>query len=179
MEVYHNNLAEGGAWTMYVCRRPMPPRRSESGAVAVEFALILPLLIALLLAITTGGVAFSKSVSLNDAVRAGARVGATTVNSASPSWATAVRSATASSSADGLVPSDVCVQLVHGDGSPAVPAQLTCTTGATAPLTPAGVAATDCVVKVWAQRVVAFNALFINNTITLRRSTVLRYERAC
>ena len=159
---------------MYVCRRPMPPRRSESGAVAVEFALIVPLLIALLLAIITGGVAFSRSVSLNDAVRAGARVGATTINDAS--WANAVQTSTANSSADGLGTSDVCVQLVSGGG---VVKQSSSCTLSPVPATPAGIAATDCVVKVWSQREVEFNAFFVNNTITLKRATVLRYERTC
>jgi Flp pilus assembly protein TadG len=149
-------------------------RRPESGAVAVEFALIVPLLIALLLAITTGGVAYSRSLSLNDAVRAGARFGATTLNSSS--WSSTVQNYTASMSGDGLTAGQICVQLVRGSGSVL---QSVCGTSVAAPANPAGVASTDCLVKVWAQRPVQFSALFINNQIMLNRSAVLRYERTC
>ena len=148
--------------------------RAESGAIAVEFALIVPLLIALLLAITTGGIAYSRSLSLTDAVRAGARFGATTINSGS--WASNVQNYTAALSADGLAAAQVCVQLAKGSGAVL---QTACSLPSGAPANPAGVAATDCVVKVWAQRPVQFSALFINNEITLDRSTVLRYERTC
>jgi Flp pilus assembly protein TadG len=164
---------------MYVCRRRMPPRRSESGAVAVEFALIVPLLIALLLAIITGGVAFSRSVSLNDAVRAGARVGATKAITVSDTWAADVQSATTAASADGLVAANVCVLLVKGPSSSLVRASSPSCTLAPVPATPTGLAATDCVVKVWGQRPVTFNALFVNSSVTLKRAAVLRYERTC
>ncbi len=47
--------------------------RGEHGQTAVEFALVAPLLIALLLAIIQVGVAFNHYVTLTDAARAGAR----------------------------------------------------------------------------------------------------------
>ena len=164
---------------MYACHcRRMSRARTQRGAVAVEFALIVPLLIALLLAVVTGGVAFSKSVSLNDAVRAGARVGATKAIS-DPSWAEAVQSATTAASADGLVAANVCVLLVKGPASSLVRASSPSCTLLPVPATPTGLADTDCVVKVWGQRSVPFNALFVNNTVTLKRAAVLRYERTC
>ena len=46
---------------------------SESGQSAVEFALVLPLLIGVLLAIVEFGIAFSNYVTLTDAARVGAR----------------------------------------------------------------------------------------------------------
>ena len=47
--------------------------RKEDGQTAVEFALIAPLLIVLLLAIIQFGVAFHNYVTITDAARAGAR----------------------------------------------------------------------------------------------------------
>ncbi|MBV8598852.1 MAG: pilus assembly protein [Actinobacteria bacterium] len=47
--------------------------RSEGGQAAVEFALVLPLMIVLLLAIVEFGIAFSHYVTLTDAARVGAR----------------------------------------------------------------------------------------------------------
>jgi Flp pilus assembly protein TadG len=47
--------------------------RSEGGQAAVEFALVLPLLLVLLLAIIEFGIAFSNYVTLTDAARVGAR----------------------------------------------------------------------------------------------------------
>lgn len=50
---------------------------SERGAQLVEFALILPILMALLLGIVTGGIAFSHNLSIDNAARETARYGAT------------------------------------------------------------------------------------------------------
>ena len=47
--------------------------RSERGQTAVEFALVAPILIVLLLGIIQVGVAFHNYVTLTDAARAGAR----------------------------------------------------------------------------------------------------------
>jgi len=47
--------------------------RAERGQTAVEFALVLPLLLVLLLGIIQFGVAFSHYVTLTDAARVGAR----------------------------------------------------------------------------------------------------------
>jgi Flp pilus assembly protein TadG len=47
--------------------------RSERGQAAVEFALVLPILAVLLLAIIEVGIAFSHYVTLTDAARVGAR----------------------------------------------------------------------------------------------------------
>jgi len=47
--------------------------RDEAGQTAVEFALITPLLVVLLLAIIQFGIAFHNYVTITDAARAGAR----------------------------------------------------------------------------------------------------------
>ncbi|GAB3560843.1 hypothetical protein GCM10027405_11480 [Arthrobacter alkaliphilus] len=50
------------------------PRASERGAVAVEFAILAPLLITLLLGIMEFGRAYNVQVSLTNAAREGVRV---------------------------------------------------------------------------------------------------------
>ncbi|MFF2296784.1 TadE/TadG family type IV pilus assembly protein [Arthrobacter sp. NPDC058127] len=50
------------------------PRASERGAVAVEFAILAPLLIMLLLGIMEYGRAYNVQVSLSNAAREGVRV---------------------------------------------------------------------------------------------------------
>ena len=47
--------------------------RSERGQAIVEFALVLPLLVALLLAIVQAGIAFNHYVAVTDAARAASR----------------------------------------------------------------------------------------------------------
>jgi Flp pilus assembly protein TadG len=47
--------------------------RNEEGQAAAEFALVLPLLAALLLAITQFGIVFNNYITLTDATRTGAR----------------------------------------------------------------------------------------------------------
>jgi Flp pilus assembly protein TadG len=54
-------------------RRHIHSIRSEQGQAAVEFALVVPALIALLLGILQCGIAFSHYLTVTDAARAGAR----------------------------------------------------------------------------------------------------------
>ncbi len=56
---------------------PLRPRRvrDESGAVAVEFALILPILVMLLLGVTTTGLAYTDHLSITNARARGDRLG--------------------------------------------------------------------------------------------------------
>ena len=58
--------------------------RSERGQTMVEFALVLPMLLVVLLGIFQFGVAFNNYVTLTDAVRAGARKAAVSRNSSNP-----------------------------------------------------------------------------------------------
>jgi len=52
--------------------------RTERGAVAVEFALVLPILVMLLFGITSAGLSYTNAIGVTNAVREGARFGATT-----------------------------------------------------------------------------------------------------
>lgn len=154
--------------------------RRDTGAVAVEFALILPILVALLLGVVTAALSFGTALSTTDAVREGARYGATTVTSPGPSgftsWASAVRTKTAELSYGGVDENQVCVQLVKGAS---VVQSSTCNVSASAPASPAGVAATDCVVKVWAEVPVTINIVVQSWDIAMVRHAVARYERTC
>ncbi|MEJ1179388.1 TadE/TadG family type IV pilus assembly protein [Pseudarthrobacter sp. NPDC055928] len=59
------------------------PRASERGAVAVEFAILAPFLIMILLGIMEFGRAYNAQISLTNAAREGVRVMAVTNNQAS------------------------------------------------------------------------------------------------
>lgn len=50
------------------------PERAERGAVAVEFAIVLPVLLALVMGIMEFGRAFNTQISLTNAAREGVRV---------------------------------------------------------------------------------------------------------
>lgn len=61
--------------------------RNERGQTMVEFALVLPILLVLLLGIFQFGVAFNNYVTLTDAVRAGARKAAVSRQASNPAAA--------------------------------------------------------------------------------------------
>ena len=63
------------------------PTRTERGAVAVEFALVLPVLVMLLLGITTSGISYSHAIGATNAVREGSRFGATADAGVPATWA--------------------------------------------------------------------------------------------
>lgn len=97
-------------------------RRDDRGAALVEFALILPVFLLLLLGMLTGGIALDRKQNVTTAARETARYAATLPLSAHggvvDDWLTAV-AATAKGTADGaLAPSasgqHVCVAYISG-----------------------------------------------------------------
>jgi Flp pilus assembly protein TadG len=108
--------------------RPAHPHRrhEERGAALVEFALVLPLLLAVVLGGISGGTVASRKQTLTHAAREGARYGAIvakdecrpTSNCGGLTWAQLVRSAVIQRSG-GLVSNtnQVCVALVTGSGT--------------------------------------------------------------
>ena len=95
-------------------------RDDESGASLVEFALVLPVFLMLVLGMMTGGLAYSRKLSVSQAVREGARYGATLpFTPATPSaWLDKVASVTRASG-DGELASTkpgqfLCVAYITG-----------------------------------------------------------------
>jgi len=94
--------------------------RGERGAALVEFALILPLLLMIVFATFTGGIAYNHKLDVVHAVREGARYGATipttqctpTTNCNGKTWAQLVQSIVVDRSDNALATSQICVALV-------------------------------------------------------------------
>jgi Flp pilus assembly protein TadG len=113
--------------------------REQNGSVAVEFALILPLLVALLIGIAEFGMTYNAQVTLSNAAREAARTLVVTGSSPSEtatSAAAAARAAALAASPD-LVPplkdTDIAFVFTTADGAAVTPAA--CATGATATAT--------------------------------------------
>ena len=78
----------------------------------LEFAIVLPLLMALVLGIYTGGLAYTNKISLVEAVREGARYGASLPVGTTPvaTWEAGVKDRVVSASGGDLALADVCVK---------------------------------------------------------------------
>lgn len=88
----------------------------------MEFAVILPILLSILFGIVTGGVAFSQSLSIDNAARETARYGATLpVDGSLDGWLAQVADiaiATATGTLDDGQPGrEICVAYVHPAGT--------------------------------------------------------------
>lgn len=159
-------------------------QRDARGAVAVEFALILPLLAMLLLGIFTFGLTYSNHLGLTNTVREGARLGATAPNETT--WGVSVRDRTVDMYGDATNPlpaGNVCALLVEMTASGEVVHQSSdgnCASGATlagaAPGTPASIPAGSCFVKVWATLPAQLNWVFVKTDLTLRAQSVAAYD---
>ena len=138
----------------------------QGGATIVEFALLLPLIMALLLGVFTGGHAYFRKITVTDAVREGARYGASLVDDAS--WVSGVKARVASSSGGELATSQVCAALVTVD--------------TTTPDTTCGVddppgSDGQKVVKVSAAKAAKLEYFFGSRNLTLRGEAAALYER--
>ena len=154
-------------------------RDSERGAALVEFALVLPLMMALILGLVTGGSAYNRKLSMTNAVREGSRFAATL--DGSTTWASSVQTRTVELATGDLTTSQVCVQLVKNGavvsyGGYTYEALGSGCSSTTAPTVTAS--STDCVVKVWAARVNQdkLQAMFFTSNLTLTSKSVARYE---
>lgn len=142
-------------------------QRDERGASAVEFALVVPLLLMLLFGIISTGMTVSDHLSATNATREGSRYGAAT-DMSQPGWATSVKTRVKQvyyNAGETVTDDQICVKLVTAAG--ATPAQSIGASCGTAPSTPTGMAAGSCAVMVWMQRpatieLVAFPSLTLN-----------------
>jgi Flp pilus assembly pilin Flp len=160
-------------------------RRRERGASLVEFALIAPLLFAILLGTITGGLALAQKNSLTNAVREGGRLGATLPEGADwdTGWAASVQQRVDALASSDLDLEDICVQIIDPTApSPPVGEVLgadcdpSLVPGLSAPDTPPS-ATSGCVVKVWARSEAEFTTIFFSRTLTLDGNAVGVYER--
>lgn len=130
-------------------------RGRQAGAVAVEFALILPVLVMLMFGIITSGLAYSDHLSVTNAVREAARLGsAVDYSTGSGAWGDSVQTRVRQVYMNGtgtLNTGQICVQLVNDAGVQlaAPTSQGSC---GTAPTSPSGMASGSCAVKVWVEK---------------------------
>lgn len=169
-------------------------RRSDDGAVAVEFALVFPLLAMLMMGIVTGGLSYSNALGVQNAVREGSRFGASALQTSS-TWDSDVISRVRSTQFDdstdiGSSQTSVCVQLVKAP-STIVAGKSSCSTGGDDapalampalneyPAVPSAVPADACVVRVVAARKFTLNVILTTFDGNLQRGAVARYEGTC
>jgi hypothetical protein len=145
-------------------------RDDESGATLVEFVLVLPIVLALVLGILTFGSAHEQKLALTSAAREGARFGAT-LPASSGNWAQQVQDVTVASATgdlDATAPGrQICVALNNGTGWSG-------TSGA--PCFSDGRPASEARVQVMVSRSAELDAFFFKRTVTLTGKAVVRFE---
>jgi Flp pilus assembly protein TadG len=147
----------------------------------LEFAIILPLLVMLLVGVTTTGLAYSDHLAITNASREASRFGsALDYSTGATTWADSVQSRALQIYANGtstLTTSQVCVDLETSTGTVlATPTtQGSCDT---APSSPSGMVTGTCVVKVWIQKPATINLGVARlPTINLTARSVAYYGR--
>lgn len=147
-------------------------RRDDKGVLLVEFAMILPLLFALFLGIFTGGLAYSNKIGLVEAVREGARFGASlpvgTGATAMTTWETQVKNRVVTASGGGIALADICVKLILPTGG---------TDCGIADPAGASNEPTVRLVKVSATRPATIEFFFFTTQKTMQAKLVARFER--
>lgn len=101
------------------------PHDREQGAALVEFALLFPVFMTLILGMFTGGLAYNQNISLTHAAREGARYAATLAKEPgglpATNWTGAVIDRVVEAATDDLDTTQpghfVCVALVKADGT--------------------------------------------------------------
>ena len=161
----------------------MRRKREESGAALVEFALLLPVFMALILGMFSGGVAYNQKLDLTHATREGARYGATVAVTNQfangQNWASNVRDLIIDRASGDLsgTGTGVCVALVSGTAASTAAIDSNHTTaGGTSPCYTDNSADAGRRVQVSASKPSKIEALFFSWGITLNAKAVSRYE---
>ena len=163
-------------------------KTSESGAALVEFALLLPVFMALVLGMFSGGVIYNQKMDVTHATREGARYGAAVSKDqtwATGTWASNVRDLVVERSGGdltngtgttaGVSTDGVCVALVTGSPATVVtPSASYSTSGSTCFTDTSGDPSTR--VQVSARRAGKLEVLFFSRTMTLTANATARYE---
>lgn len=150
-------------------------RGDEQGSVIVETALVLPVALAVLLAIFTGGTAYYQKIGLVDAARDAARYGATlkVPTTGIDDWRQAVRNRVADLSGGEVEADDVCADLI-------VPTGTDTTCGVDDPAGAASDPTVDSpasIVKVAVGKATRLEFIFFSTTPTVTAKVAARYER--
>jgi Flp pilus assembly protein TadG len=165
--------------------------RGESGTSALEFALVVPLLVMLLLGVSTLGLAYSDHLSITNAVRESARLGSAvdytpTGNAWGDSVQTRVQQAYFNAGST-IQTSQICVQLLKVTDGTTFPPSTSPIAGPAAqgancgaePATPDNVATGTCLVKVWVRKPARVTlGVLPDINITLGARSVSFYGRA-
>lgn len=172
--------------------------QDDHGAATVEFALLLPLLMCLVLGIVTGGITLNQKIAVTNGVREGSRFGATlSVVSGCPSgpgtmtcWLTQVADVTQDASEGELgtdaASREICVAYVHPSETTITTDRTTrlvrnasgdtITVGATCFPGSDGRPDTERRVQVTGQRTGSIEYLFGTARPTLRSESVTKFE---
>jgi Flp pilus assembly protein TadG len=199
--------SQGQAGTLKSRRTAREPVRGESGAALIEFALLLPVFMMLVIGMFTGGLAYNSKLSLTAATRESSRLGATlpispdcgSAGTKVNDWLTCLATVTVNSSdgelASGVSSRYVCVSYVNPSGTLNTDdaTQITTTrevTGAAAPV----FSSTDCFAKngvaggdgfpssqarvqIYVSRTRNLEAIFFTQSLTLKARSVTLYEK--
>ncbi len=126
--------------------------RNETGASAVEFALVFPFLMLVLFGMITTGFTYSDHLSITNAVREGARF-SSAVDYTQSTWATSVRDRVKEvyfNAGNAVTDAQICVKIVNDSGN--APTSANSWMGANCgaePGSPTSMASGSCVTKVW------------------------------
>lgn len=135
---------------------PSRHRADDHGAVAVEFALIVPIVLMLLFGMITAALAYNDHLSISNATREGARLGgALDYSTGASAWADSVQTRvqqTYFNSGSSLPVSAICVKLVSSAGATLASPSSQGTSCGTEPSAPTGMSAGTCAVKVWVSK---------------------------
>jgi Flp pilus assembly protein TadG len=158
----------------------------ERGAALVEFALILPVFMMLVLGMFSGGSAYNHQSSLANSAREAARYGATVAeaqctpssNCSGQTWAQLVQSVAVERSNGDLTTAGVCVALVSGPGNAPVATDSAHTTaGGTSACYVDNSADTAKRVQVTVSRPDTLEALVLTMNLTLHAEATAKYEQ--
>lgn len=127
--------------------------REERGVVAIEFALVVPILLMVLLGTTTTALAYSDHLAITNAAREGARYGAS-ADVSNSQWGTSVRNQVKDvylNAGSTLEDNQICAKVVDAAGT-AVGTPWVGTDCGAAPASPTSMATGSCAVLVWIRK---------------------------
>jgi len=155
-------------------------RRPDRGASAVEFALVMPLLLMILFGLITTGLAFSDHLSATNATREASRYGAAS-DVSSAGWATSVKDRLKQvyfNAGETVTDDQICVKLVQQTPTTPAPVPYTGANCGPPPSAPSGMGVGSCAVLVWMQRPQTIQLLvFPDLDFTTRAESVAYYSR--